>query len=60
MGAARLTGLYALVSWAMATVGYICSMLLPHNSTMLTTALTLISFAFLSGPLVGPAFCLTA
>ena len=56
VGAARLTGLYALVSWAMATVGYICSMLLPHNSTMLTTALTLISFAFLSGPLVGPAF----
>ena len=49
-----LIALYAQVSWAMATFGYIFSLLSPANGTLLTAATTLILFAFFSGALIGP------
>lgn len=54
IGVVPLLSLYMQTSWAISTVGYMASLLSPANGTLITSALTLISFAFLSGVLLGP------
>ena len=56
IGSGPLVALYAQIAWTMAAAGYILSLLSPSNSTLLTAAITLILFAFFSGPLIGPSF----
>ena len=56
IGTWPLVFLYGQVAWAMATFGYVFSLISPANATLLTAAITLILFAFFSGCLIGPSF----
>jgi len=56
IGIMPLMALYGQVAWAIATVGYIFSLIAPANSTVMTASLTLILYAFFSGALIGPSF----